>query len=97
MWAKLIARLGVGFAGKNLRRALIGSVLVAVMGFYAHHKSTEAKLAKCQAQQAQMARYEAVANRLAEELEIPRDAVIEKLENAQSDCLDADIDSLLDD
>ena len=52
-------------------------------------------VAKCKANQEQALRYESIAQRLAKELEIDRDAAVERIENATDDCLDRSVDDLL--
>ena len=73
---------------------LIGGIAL-VSGLLVRDFAMQATIAKCRTNQEQAQRFESLADRLAQELEIDRDAAVEKIENATDDCLDRSVDELL--
>ena len=91
----MLARFLSWYGTKQASTWIFALAIAVVSGMVARDYSMQAKIAKCRANQEQAQRFEDVAGRLARELEIDRDAAIEQIENAVDDCLDRDIDELL--
>ena len=73
---------------------LIGGIAL-VSGLLVRDFAMQATIAKCRTNQEQAQRFESLADRLAQELEIDRDVAIAQIESASDDCLDRSVDELL--
>ena len=79
-------------AASNIMLAILASVLVSGVWYV---QGLRIKVAKCKATQVQAERYDQLADRLAQELNKDRDAVIKILESGDNPCLDLRVDELL--
>ena len=90
-WLWIIGKWATAAASNWL--LVIGVTLVSVSLIYV--QQLRVTVAKCKSVERAQERYDALADRLAIELERDRDAVIKSIENGNNPCLDTTIDELL--